>query len=121
VEPETENHAACSISSFDPFKIHLGSQRRLARQRKGFPKMINTLKHRARLVTAMFMVATPAYSQAPTDAQCNAIPSQCRASYQAHCASVPRAAAGSSPAWPRRATKSRRPAEGVWPQSRGGS
>ncbi len=51
--------------------------------------MINTLKYAAGLVTAIFMVATPAQSQAPTDAQRNAIRSQCRADYQAHCASVP--------------------------------
>lgn len=51
--------------------------------------MINTLKHAALLVTAIFMVATPAHSQAPTDAQRNAIRSACRADYQAHCASVP--------------------------------
>jgi hypothetical protein len=51
--------------------------------------MINTLKHGTLLVTAMFMVATPAHSQAPTDAQRNAMRSQCRADYQAHCASIP--------------------------------
>lgn len=51
--------------------------------------MINTLKHASLLVTAIFMVATPAHSQAPTDAQRNAIRSACRADYQAHCASVP--------------------------------
>ena len=51
--------------------------------------MINTLKHRALLVTAIFMVATPAHSQAPTDAQRNAIRSACRADYQAHCSSIP--------------------------------
>ncbi|MDO8398861.1 MAG: cysteine rich repeat-containing protein [Bradyrhizobium sp.] len=51
--------------------------------------MINTLKHAALLVTAIFMVATPAHSQAPTDAQRNAIRSACRADYQTHCASVP--------------------------------
>jgi hypothetical protein len=51
--------------------------------------MINTLKHRALLVTAIFMVATPACSQAPTDAQRNAIRSECRSDYQAHCASIP--------------------------------
>jgi len=57
--------------------------------------MINTLKHVALLVTAIFMVATPAWSQAPTDAQRNAIRSQCRADYQAHCASVPPGGAAS--------------------------
>ena len=51
--------------------------------------MINTLKHAALLVTAIFMVATPAHSQAPTDAQRNAIRSACRADYQAHCSSIP--------------------------------
>ena len=51
--------------------------------------MINTLKHAVLLVTAIFMVATPAHSQAPTDAQRNAIRSACSAGYQAHCASVP--------------------------------
>jgi hypothetical protein len=51
--------------------------------------MINTLKRRALLVTAIFMVATPAHSQAPTDAQRNAIRSACRADYQAHCSSIP--------------------------------
>src|SRR5882757_9026344 len=57
--------------------------------------MINTLKHRALLVTAIFMVATPAFSQAPTDAQRNAIRSECRSDYQAHCASVPPGGAAS--------------------------
>jgi hypothetical protein len=51
--------------------------------------MINTLKHWAPLVTAIFMVATPAFSQAPTDAQRNAIRSECRSDYEAHCASIP--------------------------------
>jgi hypothetical protein len=37
----------------------------------------------------MLMVAWPAFSQAPTDAQRSAIRSSCRADYQAHCASVP--------------------------------
>lgn len=51
--------------------------------------MIKTLKHRVPLVTAIFMVATSALAQAPTDAQRNAIRSACRADYQANCASVP--------------------------------
>lgn len=50
--------------------------------------MINTLKHAALPVTAIIMVATPARSQAPTDAQRSAIRSQCSADYQAHCASA---------------------------------
>ena len=51
--------------------------------------MINTLKHRALFVTAMFMVAAPAFAQAPTEAQRSAIRSACRADYEAHCASIP--------------------------------
>ena len=51
--------------------------------------MIKTLKRWAPLVTTMFMVATPAFSQAPTDAQRDAIRSECRSDYQAQCASIP--------------------------------
>src|SRR6266481_515982 len=55
--------------------------------------MINTLipatAHAVFIVTALFAVATPAFSQAPTDAQRNAIRSECRSDYEAHCASVP--------------------------------
>jgi hypothetical protein len=57
--------------------------------------MINTLKHRALLVTAIFMVATPAFSQTPTDAQRAAIRSECRSDYEAHCASIPPGGAAS--------------------------
>src|SRR5258708_23896937 len=56
-------------------------------------KMVNTLipatAHAAFIVTALFAVATPAFSQAPTDAQRNAIRSECRSDYEAHCSSVP--------------------------------
>lgn len=51
--------------------------------------MINTLKHWTPLATALFMAATPAFSQAPTDAQRNAIRSECRTDYEAYCASIP--------------------------------
>jgi hypothetical protein len=50
--------------------------------------MISTLKRWVPLATAMFMVATPAFSQAPTDAQRSAIRSECRSDYEAHCASI---------------------------------
>ena len=43
----------------------------------------------ASLATMIFAVTTPAFSQAPTDAQRNAIRSECRSDYEAHCASVP--------------------------------
>jgi hypothetical protein len=55
--------------------------------------MINTLRRNATLfasmATIMFAVSTPAFSQAPTDAQRSAIRSQCRPDYMAHCSSVP--------------------------------
>src|SRR6266550_3106789 len=61
--------------------------------------MTNTLvpaaAHAAFIVTALFAVATPAFSQAPTDAQRNAIRSECRSDYEAHCASVPPGGAAS--------------------------
>src|SRR6267142_5693107 len=62
-------------------------------------RMINTLipatAHAVFIVTALFAVATPAFSQAPTDAQRNAIRSECRSDYEAHCASVPPGGAAS--------------------------
>src|SRR5882672_4701703 len=61
--------------------------------------MINTLipaaARTAFIVTVLFAVATPAFSQAPTDAQRNAIRSECRSDYEAHCASVPPGGAAS--------------------------
>src|ERR1700737_626825 len=55
--------------------------------------MINTLTRAARLVallaTAMFAAAAPALGQAPTEAQREAIKSECRNDYIAHCSSIP--------------------------------
>jgi hypothetical protein len=55
--------------------------------------MINTLRRAATLwasmATVIYTGLTPAFSQAPTDAQRSAIRSECRSDYQAHCASVP--------------------------------
>jgi pyruvate/2-oxoglutarate dehydrogenase complex dihydrolipoamide acyltransferase (E2) component len=51
--------------------------------------MIGTLKRWVPLATTIFMVVTPALSQAPTDAQRSAIRSECRSDYEAHCASIP--------------------------------
>jgi hypothetical protein len=41
------------------------------------------------MAVILFAAATPAHSQAPTDAQRSVIRSQCRADYEAHCASIP--------------------------------
>ena len=55
--------------------------------------MINTLTRgpvlAALLTTAMFATAAPALAQAPTEAQREAIKSECRSDYIAHCSSVP--------------------------------
>ena len=55
--------------------------------------MIGTLSRAAArwmlMVTAGIAIATPAYSQAPTDAQRSAIRAECRSDYEAHCASIP--------------------------------
>jgi hypothetical protein len=60
---------------------------------KGLIDMIDTSRRVATLWTsvaaATFMIAAPAFSQGPTDAQRAAIKSQCRSDYMAHCASVP--------------------------------
>jgi hypothetical protein len=60
---------------------------------KGFIQMINTLT-RARtlgplLAAAILATAAPALAQAPSQAQRDAIKSQCRSDYMAHCSSVP--------------------------------
>ena len=61
--------------------------------------MINTLRRAATLwasmATVIFTGLTPAFSQAPTDAQRSSIRSECRSDYQAHCASVPPGGAAS--------------------------
>jgi hypothetical protein len=51
--------------------------------------MMNTLKHWVPPAIAIFMAVTPAFSQAPTDAQRSAIRSECRSDYEAHCATIP--------------------------------
>src|SRR5882724_3583227 len=40
------------------------------------------------MASAIIMIASPAFSQGPTDAQRAAIKSQCRSDYIAHCSSV---------------------------------
>ncbi|WP_065754629.1 hypothetical protein [Bradyrhizobium paxllaeri] len=55
--------------------------------------MINTLTrarmHGPLLAAAITAIAAPALAQAPTQAQRDAIKSQCRSDYMAHCSSVP--------------------------------
>ena len=55
--------------------------------------MINTLTRAATLgalmTTVIFATTAPALSQAPTQAQRDAIKSECRSDYMAHCSSIP--------------------------------
>jgi hypothetical protein len=69
-------------------------KRRLPATTKGFIQMINTLKRATKLapwlsVAAILATAAPAFAQAPSQAQRDAIKSQCRSDYIAHCSSVP--------------------------------
>jgi len=91
VKPESENDAGrwnfCC-------KISLRLKRRLPATTKGFIQMINTLKRATKLapwlsVAAILATAAPALAQAPSQAQRDAIKSQCRSDYMAHCSSVP--------------------------------
>ena len=75
-------------------KILLRLKRRLPATTKGFIQMINTLKRASKLapwlsVAAILATAAPAFAQAPSQAQRDAIKSQCRSDYMAHCSSVP--------------------------------
>src|SRR5437879_5363774 len=75
-------------------KISLRLKRRLPATTKGFIQMINTLKRATKLapwlsVAAILATAAPAFAQAPSQAQRDAIKSQCRSDYMAHCSSVP--------------------------------
>src|SRR5437763_4445209 len=75
-------------------KISLRLKRRLPATTKGFIQMINTLKRATKLapwlsIAAILATAAPAFAQAPSQAQRDAIKSQCRSDYMAHCSSVP--------------------------------
>src|SRR3981081_3327051 len=55
--------------------------------------MFSTFKHDAAICAlvsaAIFSAATPALSQGPSEAQREAVKSECRNDYMAHCSSVP--------------------------------
>src|SRR6185503_18228326 len=75
-------------------EILLRLKRRLPATTKGFIQMINTLNRASRLapwlsVAAILATAAPAFAQAPSEAQRDAVKSQCRSDYIAHCSSVP--------------------------------
>jgi hypothetical protein len=75
-------------------KLLLQLKQQLAATTKGFIQMINTLRRATKLapwlsVAAILATALPAFAQAPSQAQRDAIKSQCRSDYMTHCASVP--------------------------------
>ena len=75
------------------FVILLRWVRQLQRQQQGFIQMFNTLTRAttlgALMSAAIFATNTPSFSQAPSQAQRDAIKSECRSDYIAHCSSVP--------------------------------
>jgi hypothetical protein len=68
-------------------------KRRFPATTKGFIQMINTLMRATKLgpllAATIFATTAPAFAQAPSQAQRDAIKSQCRSDYMAHCSSVP--------------------------------
>jgi hypothetical protein len=60
-----------------------------------FKMLLRNAARFAPLPTILLAIATPGFSQAPTDAQRAAIRSECRSDYEAHCASVPPGGAAS--------------------------
>jgi hypothetical protein len=61
-------------------------------KQQGITQMIKTLRRATQQVSmlaAIVAMTTPAFAQAPTDAQREAIRSACRSDYIAHCSSVP--------------------------------
>ena len=75
------------------FEIHFQLEQRLPATTKGFIPMINTLTRTRAigplLVAALFATAAPAFAQGPSQAQRDAVKSQCRSDYMTHCSSVP--------------------------------
>jgi hypothetical protein len=68
-------------------------KQRLFRQQKGLIQMIHTMDgaapSAALLFAATLVIATPCFAQAPSEAQREAMRSQCRADYEAHCSGIP--------------------------------
>jgi hypothetical protein len=66
-------------------------KQRLPAATKGFIQMINTLTWAKTFgpLLAAAIFATAAHAQAPSEAQREAIKSQCRSDYMAHCSSIP--------------------------------
>jgi hypothetical protein len=104
VEPKPANDTECQYFEDQSYSNDLRLQRRTGLEQKGLVQMHDWFG-RARatssllpvmiIATATSMIATSAVAQAPTQAQRNAIKSQCRSDYIAHCSSVPPGGAAS--------------------------
>jgi hypothetical protein len=64
-------------------------------QKRESPEMTKMTKTASLLLAATFALATQAYAQGPSEAQREAIKSNCRSDYIAHCSSVPPGGAAS--------------------------
>jgi hypothetical protein len=73
------------------FNISISLKQRLPAATKGFIQMINTLTWAKTFgpLLAAAIFATAVHAQAPSEAQREAIKSQCRSDYMAHCSSIP--------------------------------
>jgi hypothetical protein len=93
VAAKNENDIVRQYFTTDAFVISRQLKRRFPAKQQGLTQMIDTLRRAAALWVSLasvgIVLATPAYSQAPTDAQRSAIRAECRSDYEAHCASVP--------------------------------
>jgi hypothetical protein len=94
--PEPEENTAPGIFPSGFFDLHLNAVRRLAATTIRIASMIHVTRQTLWPVLAFGIVlATPAFAQAPSEAQRAAIKSNCRSDYMAHCSSIPPGGAAS--------------------------
>jgi outer membrane biosynthesis protein TonB len=73
----------------------LASPEATLRTKQGLIEMTQVTKTASLLLAATFALATPAFAQAPSEAQREAIKSNCRSDYIAYCSSIPPGGAAS--------------------------
>jgi hypothetical protein len=87
-----EDDALCAEWSDQKFQIFERSA--ASGKKQELIQMIQTMKTML-LLAATFTLASPAFAQAPSEAQREAIKSNCRSDYMAHCSSIPPGGAAS--------------------------
>src|ERR1700742_5152343 len=70
-------------------ELVLASPEATLRTKQGLIEMTQVTKTASLLLAATFAFATAAFAQAPSEAQREAIKSNCRSDYIAHCSSIP--------------------------------